>query len=190
MDGNFSPLPVNLLDFTVSPKGADALLQWSTAQEINSRNFIIESSDDAQHWHQIGTVAASGNSSMQTNYSFIDAGVMNSGKNRMYYRLKEIDLDGKTTNSNIIYLKIKGNNQWNVQLYSNPVHDNKLRVMLTGVRGTADLSINDLNGRVIYKRQIENQNGLITIPADIPAGVYILMVETSSGSKSIKFVKE
>ncbi|MEO9003229.1 MAG: T9SS type A sorting domain-containing protein [Ginsengibacter sp.] len=190
VDGNFSPLPVNLLNFTVTTKDADALLQWSTAQELNSRNFIIQSSDDAQHWNQIGTLAAAGNSSLQNNYSFIDAGVMNSGKNIVYYRLKETDLDGQTTNSNIIYLKIKGNSQWNVQLYSNPVHDNNVKIMLTGVQGNAGLTINDLNGRVIYKKQIQNQNGLINIAADIPSGVYILHITTVEGSKSIKFVKE
>lgn len=190
VDGIFSPLPVNLLDFTVTPKDADALLQWSTAQELNSHNFIIQSSDDAQHWNKIGTVAAAGNSSLQNNYSFTDAGVMNSGKNIVYYRLIETDLDGQTTNSNIIYLKIKGNNQWNVQLYSNPVHDNNIRVMLTGVEGTANLSINDLSGRMIYRRQIQNQNGLIHIATNVPKGVYILHVITSQGSKSIKFVKE
>ncbi|MEO8961831.1 MAG: T9SS type A sorting domain-containing protein [Ginsengibacter sp.] len=190
VDGNFSPLPVNLLNFTVTTKDADAILQWSTAQELNSRNFIIQSSDDARHWNQIGTVAAAGNSSLQNNYSFIDAGVMNSGKNVVYYRLKETDLDGQTTNSNIIYLKIKGNSQWNVQLYSNPVHDNNVKIMLTGVQGNAGLTINDLNGRVIYKKQIQNQNGLINLATDIPAGVYILHVTTGEGSKSIKFVKE
>ena len=189
VDGIFFPLPVNLLSFTVTSKDADALLQWSTAQETNSRNFIIQSSDDAQNWNQIGTVAAAGNSSMQKNYSFIDAGVMNSGKSRVYYRLKQTDLDGQTTYSNIIYIKIKGNNQLNVQLYSNPVHDN-IKLMLTGIQGNATISINNLNGQVIYKKQIQNQNGLMTLPVNLQNGVYLLVVTCNNEMKTLKFVKE
>ncbi|HET7115253.1 MAG TPA: T9SS type A sorting domain-containing protein [Hanamia sp.] len=189
VDGVFSPLPVSLLDFTVSPKGADALLHWSTSQEINSRDFTVRSSDDAQHWNDIGTVPAAGNSYTQSNYSFTDVGVMNSGKDIVYYRLAETDIDGKITNSNIIYIKINNINQWNAQLYSNPVHDN-VRLMLTGIQDNAIISINDINGQVVYKKQIQNQNGLMTLPVNLERGVYLLVVTTNNEMKTIKFVKE
>lgn len=189
VDGIFNPLPVTLLDFTVAPKGNDALLQWSTAQELNSKDFTIQSSDDARHWNSIGSVAAKGNSSVKTNYTFADLGIMNSGKDIVYYRLVSADKDGKTTNSEIIHLKIKDKDQLTVQLFSNPVH-NEVKALLSGVSGLAVLSINDLSGKVIYKKQLQNQNGLINIAADMPAGIYILQVKTGQESKSIKFVKE
>jgi len=189
VDGIFSPLPVNLLDFTVSPKGADALLKWSTSQEINSRNFTIQSSNDAQHWNDIGTVSAMGNSSTQTNYSFIDAGVMNSGKSIVYYRLAETDIDGKMTYSNIVQLKINNTDKWNVQLYSNPIHD-KVKLMLTGIQGSAVISINNINGQSLYETQIQNQNGFMTLPVNLRGGIYLLVVRTNNEVKTIKFVKE
>ena len=55
--GNFHALPIKLTDFTVSRKDKDALLAWSTAQELNTKNFTIERSYDAQHFQDIGTVA-------------------------------------------------------------------------------------------------------------------------------------
>ncbi len=189
VDGVFSPLPVNLLDFTVTPKGDDALLQWSTAQELNSKDFTIQSSADAQHWNSIGSIAAKGNSSVKTDYTFTDLGVMNSGKDIVYYRLVSADIDGKSTNSDIIHLKIKNNDQWNIQLFSNPVH-NEIKVLVSGIPGIATLSINDLSGKVIYKKQVQNQNGFINIITDIPAGIYILNAKTTKGNRSIKFVKE
>ena len=189
VDGIFSPLPVKLLDFTVNPKGNDAVLQWSTAQELNSKDFTIQSSIDAQHWNSIGSMIAKGNSSAKTDYTFTDLGIMNSGNDIVYYRLVAADLDGKSANSEIIHLKIKNSTQWNIQLFTNPVR-NEIKVLVSGIQGTAVLSINDLSGKVIYKKQVQNQNGFINIVADIPAGIYILNAKTINGNKSIKFVRE
>ena len=165
------------------------MLQWSTAQELNSKDFTIQSSIDAQHWNYIGKVAAKGNSSIKTDYTFSDLGIMNSGKDIVYYRLVSSDMDGKTTNSDIIHLKIKNSDQWNIQLFSNPVH-NEIKVLVSGIPGIAMLSINDLSGKAIYKKQVQNQNGFINIITNIPAGIYILNAKTTKGNKSIKFVKE
>lgn len=189
VDGVFNALPIKLLDFTVTPKGADALLQWSTAQEINSKDFTVQSSDDAQHWNTLGTVAAAGNSSQKTDYSFTDINVMNSGKSIVYYRLISTDIDGKSQNSEVISLKINGANNWNVQLFSNPVQDN-VKLMLTGINGKLDLHINDISGKTIYKSQVQNQNGLLTIPVNLQRGVYILVARNNNEKKSLKLVKE
>src|SRR5690606_34762487 len=109
-----------------------------------------------------------------TDYTFSDLGIMNSGKDIVYYRLVSADIDGKTTNSDIIHLKIKNTDQWNIQLFSNPVH-NEIKVLVSGTPGIATLSINDLSGKVIYKKQVQNQNGFINIlTTDMPAGIYIL----------------
>ena len=187
--GNFTVLPVQLLDFTVTPKINDALLEWSTAQEINSKNFIVQSSDDATHWRDLGTVQAAGKSDVKQNYSFVDVGVMNSGRSIVYYRLESVDVDGKSTVSKIISLKINGNNQWDVQLFSNPVHGS-VNVLLTGITGRAELSINDLNGKVLYKKQIQSQNGQFSIPVNLNAGMYIFVVKTNDERKAIQFIKE
>jgi ELWxxDGT repeat protein len=189
VEGAFSPLPVQLLDFTVAPKKPDALLQWSTALEINSSYFTIQSSDDATHWNSIGKVAAMGNSSVKTNYSFTDRGVMNSGKSVVYYRLLSTDIDGKISNSNIISLRINNTDQWSVQIYSNPVYGN-LNVMLSGIKNEAILSIHNMEGKEIYKRQIQNQNGAFSIPLNVQAGVYILQVRSENQTQTIKFIKD
>ena len=189
VDGIFNALPVQLLDFTVTPKANDALLQWSTSQEINSKDFTIQSSDDAQHWNNLGTVQAAGNSSSKVDYSFTDINVMNSGKTIVYYRLISTDFDGKTQNSDVISIKLKAENHWNVQLFSNPVRNN-LKILLSGINGPAELSVNDISGKTIYKKRIQNQNGLISIPVNLQSGVYILVTNTNKEKKTIKFINE
>lgn len=189
LDGNLTILPVKLLDFTVTPKSDDALLKWSTSSEINSQDFTIQSSDNTIKWNTIGKVAAAGNSSLQQDYSYTDVGIMNSGKSIVYYRLLQNDIDGKTTTSNVIQLKLNGKEQWDVKLLSNPVAD-QLKLKLIGLEKNAEFYINDMAGRLVYERQLQNQNGILIIPVSLKAGVYILTVKTANENKTIKFVKE
>src|SRR5258708_40341589 len=90
LNGNFV-LPVGLLSFDAEKKGASVLLTWKTAQEQKSDRFEIERSADGISYHLIGTLAASGNTSMVTSYSFTDHQPLD-GIN--YYRLKQVDIDG------------------------------------------------------------------------------------------------
>lgn len=189
VDGSFSPLPVKLLSFTVTGQKPDALLKWSTAQEINSAYYTIQSSFDAQHWNDIGKVSAKGNSSVKTDYSFVDKDIMNSGKSIVYYRLLATDIDGKISASPVISLRIDVSNQWSVQLYQNPVQEN-VHLLLSGIKDKATLSIFDLSGKVIYKQRCDNQNGLLSIPLQSQSGVYILQVRSQNQTKTIKFVKQ
>lgn len=188
VDGTFVALPVKLIDFTVASKGNDAVLQWTTAQELNAKDFTVQSSADALHWDNLGTVPAKGNSNEQNNYSFVDIGVMNSGNQVEYYRLISNDFDGNTSVSKIVTLKIGNSDQWNVRLLLNPVRDN-LKIIITGIKNQALLSIHDLNGKEVYQK-IQNTSGIISIPVYFESGVYILQVKANNGTKTLKFVKE
>ena len=189
LDGTFSPLPVRLTDFTVSLKADDALLQWSTSQELNGKDFTIQRSYDAQHFENIGVVQASGTVFNRHSYSFKDAGIVNSGKDIVFYRLVVSDKDGKTENTNIISLKLKGVGKWNVLLLSNPVGDN-LKILLSGTTGKVVLSVRDVSGKAIYTNSIQNMNGQISLPANVRPGIYVLTVETNNDRKVIRFVKQ
>jgi hypothetical protein len=188
VDGSFTPLPVKLTDFTVALKTNDALLQWSTAQELNTKNFTIQRSYDAQHFEDIGMVQAAGTSSNRHAYSFTDAGIINSGKTIVYYRLLITDKDGKSQNSSVISLKLKGSSQWYVRLLSNPVRDN-VNLILSGITGNVQLSVRDINGKTIYTKSLQNINGQISVPVVLEKGVYILEAETNNERKTVKFIK-
>jgi hypothetical protein len=86
------PLPMRLGDFTATRHSQGVLLRWTTVQEVNSDNFEIQQSTDAQNWKIIGTVKAAGSSGSVLNYQFEDNSV-NSGV--VFYRLKMNDLDTK-----------------------------------------------------------------------------------------------
>jgi ELWxxDGT repeat protein len=189
VDGTFSTTPVKLVNFTATSKGNDALLQWATAQEINTKDFTVQSSKDAMNWNSVGTVDAKRNSNQQNNYSFIDPGVINSSNTVIYYRLVTNDLDGKQTFSNIVLLKIGNEDQWTARIMNNPVN-NILKISFDGLKQPALLSIHDLNGRELYRNQVQAANGITSVPLNIQAGVYILQIRSFNQTKTMKFVKE
>jgi ELWxxDGT repeat protein len=188
VNGSFVALPVKLTDFTVIPKGNDALLQWSTQQEINSKSYTVQRSYDGQHFEDIGNVNATGTTSLVSKYSFTDIGILNSGKPVVYYRLNAFDKDGRSAFTNVISLKIKGNSKWSLRLLSNPVKD-YVSLMLTDVSGKLQLSVRDISGKILYTKSMENVNGQISLPVTLQKGMYILEAENNNERKIIKFIK-
>ncbi len=188
VNGTFNALPVKLTDFTVTPKGNDAILQWSTQQEINSKSFTVQRSDDGQHFENIGSVDANGTTYSISRYSFIDPGIIASGKTVVYYRLQAIDIDDKSALTNIISLRMTATSQWNIRLLSNPVQDN-VSILVNGVTGKLQLSIRDISGRIIYTKTMENTNGEVTLPVTLHSGIYLLESENNNERKVIKFIK-
>ena len=184
------PLPVHLLDFTVTPKSSDAFLQWSTAQEINSKDFVVERSVDGVKFMDLGTVSAVGNTSVKSSYSFIDAGMLNSGKEVVYYRLNARDKDGRSSASKVISLNIKASSQWSARLMNNPVAGN-VRIMVNGITDKVQFTVQDLTGKTLYRSVPAKTNGQVSIPVDhLQPGVYILISESNNERKSVKFVKQ
>ncbi len=88
-------LPVSFNSFNVSKQGNTTLLKWSTATEINNKGFAVERSTDGNNWKEILFIQSKVvNSTSTNNYTATDALPLQ-GKN--YYRIKQVDLDGKST---------------------------------------------------------------------------------------------
>jgi len=94
------PLPITLIKFECESIGDNnIILNWVTASEINNDYFILESSRDGYNWHMLAKVNGSGNSTETRNYSYVDD---NGGYGVTYYRLTQVDYDGKSETFNIV----------------------------------------------------------------------------------------
>ena len=137
---NSRVLPVINGKFSVEKIGATALLQWTTLQEINAEAFVIEKSADGVSFEAIGTVQATGNSSLPVTYQFTDLNLLD-GVN--YYRLKQTDKDGQFSYSevrSITYSVIE--NQ--IAITPNPAK-NKTNLTIKG--NTQSLMVNIINAK-------------------------------------------
>ncbi len=180
-------LPVSLTDFTVVKDGTKAKLKWATAQEVNTKEFIIEISVDGINYKPVTAVKAAGNSSVAVNYSAID---MNPGKGVNLYRLKMVDIDNKFEYSAVRRVNFDNNNLYSV--YPNPAK-RIINIAVDNANGlTADAEIYDMQSRLLIKRKITATSQVT--PVDISAlssGLFMLKIIAADGTVTLqKFIKQ
>ncbi|MFM2392795.1 MAG: hypothetical protein RLZZ546_777 [Bacteroidota bacterium] len=164
--GPSSPLPVEWLSFggTMVEKGN--LLSWSTASEVNSDYFAVEYSKDGTSFSTAGQIRAAGQSNAVQKYEYMHD---YKADGLVYYRVKQVDVDGKYSYSSIISLNRKGNNDNTVIIYPNPsdglIHFNK-EVNL--------IEIFDAKGSKILSR---NNVGKTMDASMLPDGKYNILID-------------
>ena len=111
-----APLPVQLTAFTAQAAGPAAVaLAWTTASELNSAYFEVERSLDGVGYQKVGEVAAAGSSLSVRRYAYRDD---NAPTGLLYYRLRQVDLDGLSAYSLVRTVTLTG--AGNLSLYPNP----------------------------------------------------------------------
>jgi uncharacterized repeat protein (TIGR01451 family) len=179
-------VPLTLTDFSATLKDCQPQLIWATESEINTDRFEIERSNvaNSNDWKLIGTVAANGNSSSKINYSLNDK-TSNGTPEKVFYRLKMIDNNGRFTYSNILPVLVNCKTG-NLLVYPNPVHDGKLYVSLTGAVGYAEANLISTRGQIVLKSKMNNGTNYLNV-SNIVDGVYILKINNKNGfEKTIK----
>lgn len=189
---NTNPLPVEMLSFTANAQGNDVLLSWSTATEINNKGFDVERSVDGRSFKALHFVNGNGNTSIVSNYADLDAGAFSSAaSNTLYYRLKQVDLNGNFTYTDVVKVT-KSEVKKAVVAYPNPFRDN-VTISLPASEGTANVAIMDLSGRVITAFSVDLQKGSSAIEvkelADLQSGIYFAKVVMNGEAQVIKLVK-
>lgn len=171
-----STLPVSWASFTARKQDEQVALNWSTASEQNTKDFIVQQKTETGTWNDIAIVAAAGNSTSLRNYSYLHRTPAN-GVN--YYRIAQIDLDGKTSFSEEKVVNFTSSSEA-FFIRENPVLNGALKVQ---VNKPTDLYLYDMGGRLIWQKR--QANGLVVIPVKTYShGVFTL----KSKERSCKIV--
>jgi len=181
----YFPLPVNLLDFSGEYNIENNMnkISWSTASETNNSHFILERSDDGYSYKPVTVIQGSGNSNILLQYYYSDE---NPDQN-YYYRLTQVDFDGKSETFQPIFIDVSGENQpliSNVWVDNNTVHYN----IADGSTGMLQIELTDISGRVIHKEIIsaDDSNGN-QIRLDNSDGTMVLLIVTDeAGNHDMK----
>lgn len=183
-------LPVSLLDFRAVKNGNTVNLNWKTATESNNKGFAVERSANATNWTEISFVNGVGNSVATNSYNAVDNSPV---KGINYYRLKQVDNDGKQTYSPIVSLKFDDVKGLSFAFYPNPVK-NKLTVMVDKIEtATANLNVMSVDGKLIKSVMLNTQNSNSSFLVDVTSltkGMYYLVLVDGASTKSSKFVVE
>jgi len=177
-----TPLPVGLSAFTAQTAGPTAVrIAWATASETNNASFTVERSVAGRPFTAIGTVAGAGNSAVARNYDLLDT-KLPAGATVLYYRLRQVDLDGTTTYSPVRAVFFGKAKAGPTQLlaFPNPAHGT-VHVQLLGAAPAAPLELFDSLGRRVRTQATLADGGETTLSlAGLPAGLYVLRCGTLS----------
>jgi hypothetical protein len=175
-------LPVTLISYTAKAQNNNALLNWKTASEINNSHFVIERSVDGQTFNQIAIVNAK--SAQGADYTYTDYNTT-SGTN--YYRLLQVDLDGKTTDLGIKSVKFNLQ-EVAINAYPNPATDYINLSFEPGVFNTAILI--DVNGKVMNTIKIASIQNIAKIDlSNVNAGTYLVQLKGANAKTVKKVIK-
>jgi hypothetical protein len=115
INNHSSPLPVSLLCFSATTDNKVVNLQWETTTEVRNDHFIVERSSDAMLFAEMDRVEGAGYSNHLIRYNWVDQNPLTGVS---YYRLKQVDFDGRITYSKIINIEVK--KYISFKLYPNP----------------------------------------------------------------------
>ncbi|HEX8329096.1 MAG TPA: T9SS type A sorting domain-containing protein, partial [Hymenobacter sp.] len=193
-----NPLPVRLTAFDAQRLGANALITWKTATELNSKGYEVQVSTNGKDFRSLAEVAsASPNSTRETEYRYIDVEKNKSGIR--YYRLRQIDLDGKETffAARSVSFEGKASEATTLAAYPNPFRngDQVHLALQSSQGGKGQLRITDLSGRMIREEAVTLTTGLsdFAVPgmSELKAGLYMVNLTLPSGEvKKLKVAKQ
>ncbi len=179
-------LPVELISFEVVCKDKIAVIQWTTATEVNNSHFVVEYSIDAVNWNYLTTVQGSGNSSSPINYEY----ATNQNK-YAYFRLIQVDFDGQQT----IYGPINNNcsnesSKLLTKIYPNPFNQ-EINLFVDDAQSSFFVvEMMDMNGRIVQRNEFFNQSQVVLSTQDLVKGIYTLRVISHSQTETFKMIKQ
>jgi len=172
------PLPVQLTAFTATAvANRDAQLAWTTASELNSAYFDVERSLDGITFAKIGQVAAQGNSQTTQKYALTDAGIGTRATSPVYYRLRQVDLDGTAAYSPV--RTVSFTKAGAISLYPNPAQASTTLDLSALPAGTYQVLVLDATGRQVRSATVAGGQFQALSLSDLATGAYHVLVTGS-----------
>jgi ELWxxDGT repeat protein len=185
------PLPLTLLEFKGSVQSDNGILQWKTDNELNTKSFAVERSTDGRHFSAVGNVNAANESGIHY-YNYIDGNIKSLGTSIIYYRLRQVDADSKSTYSRVVALTLDKQKSF-VMLYPNPVRNDINLTITLAKKDKINWLLTDNNGRVVKNGYYELGTGSSAVVIDgesLSAGYYLLRLNSELLQQTIKIVKQ
>lgn len=178
-------LPVTWLYFNGTTQGKNNILTWATGSETNTKEFSLERSLNGNSFRAIAVLPAAGNSAGTTEYRYTDPNIDRLNSERMYYRVKQVDLDGRFTYSRVVLLTYRENNNQPSVIYPNPTKG--IVNILVGDKNMigTEATLLDVNGRILQRVKITAGNQSFDMSA-LVNGIYFIKLANKETLRVIK----
>ncbi|MDQ6845767.1 MAG: T9SS type A sorting domain-containing protein [Bacteroidota bacterium] len=185
-------LPVTYVSFTASAQRDKVVLQWSTATELNSKEFSVQRSVDGVNFMTIATVPAAGNSNTIRYYSFDDLQSISLKGKVVFFRIVEADINGRLIYTGIKNVKIAdGKNRFTL-LY-NPVTNEAVLNYESNEKEEALITVVDHLGRIVMTKQLQavaGNNQIKLQTGNLAKGIYEVQLRSNKDQGTVRMMKE
>lgn len=173
-------LPLNWLSFTAVNCSGNTCLQWETENEQNTSHFEIEKSTDGKNFIKTETTASYNSPGKHTYHStdYTPATGIN------FYRIKQVDLDGTYSYSNIISIRMNPTDR--ITIVPNPAHN---FILLKGISKAISVSVYNTAGQLLNQWNNVNGNQQLNI-SNLGQGIYIIKVLQADRESTYKLIKQ
>ncbi len=184
-------LPVTLVHFSGHILNGRVQLKWQSSFEKNNMGFEIQKSYDGQNFKKIDFVNGKGNGVATTLYHFNDPASLAPVQ---FYRLKQIDRDGRATFSAIVTIKKTSNGKLALLSVNNPF-DKELKLSFSkSVTGRIDIQLIGMSGQIFVKKSIGGSNSsqlnIWVGEANLPKGTYILRIRSGEMDITRRLIRQ
>jgi hypothetical protein len=193
-----APLPVELVSFTATATGPGALLSWATASEKNNAYFDVEASADGRTFERIGHVASHGSTARASAYGLRDASLARYASPVVYYRLRQVDTDGRFSFSPVrsvaVVAPTAADALLTITAFPVPFAQSLTVQARTTAAGPAHLTLRDAWGRELLRKTADFNIGVneavLTKAGALAPGIYLLTVEQNGRVQQLKVSRE
>lgn len=177
--GTVAPLPVSLTSFTAVPQGKAVAVDWTTATELNNAGFEVQRSANGLDFNTLAKVDGAGNSQLANTYHYLDAAPL---ATLAYYRLQQIDFDGKAVYSPVVAVQAAGRALATLSVYPNPTAERATLEWDALAASPVQWHLTNSLGQLVHTETLAAQAGHNAQAIDLQpyaAGSYVLTVEAA-----------
>jgi hypothetical protein len=168
-------LPVKFLAFTTIKNKTDVQISWSTAEEMNVNVYEIERSSDGLNWNKIAYVASKGSTQNTNSYTYIDKNI---SAGVLYYRVKEVDIDGNFSYTSISSVKSETIIANNIKIAA--VQNKVVLQFPEEIKGAVVVRFVSLNGQVLEQQTVNHATGQVILTSKTKGNQIISLSNGSS----------
>jgi hypothetical protein len=185
--GSGASLPVTFTSLMATPENGKVNVNWTTATEINNDYFLVQKSNNGVDFFDAGKIVGVGNSNVTNYYNFTD---YNPYSGTSYYRLRQVDFDGKESYSSITNVTFNNNSNFSLSLFPNPSNGNNVNAESNFDETTYfDIIVTDISGREIYRSK--NNISKANIPTtEFQKGIFFIKAISGENTVTMKLIND
>jgi hypothetical protein len=175
-------LSVELSNFKAKSSQKSNFLSWTTASETNNAYFDVQRATNGTDFQSIGQVKGNGTTTAESNYTYEDA---TPSVGTTYYRLRQVDVDGKETISKAIsVVSQKGA----LATFYPSVTKGELTIDVPNNAPTTVI-ISNVMGQAVFTQTDMTSTNLLNI-SHLSAGTYFVTLKQKGIQITSKLVKQ